>query len=81
MLESVDHNRQWYGDHQVRGVMGIGFYSGKYNGVDWDIEFKNGKWYAEVYLPKSRIGMFNSKYEAMQWVVSTIKGSSGDVNA
>jgi len=61
--------------------MGIGFYSGQHSGIDWDIEFKNGKWYAEVYLTPSRIGMFYSKHEAMRWVVTTIKGNNGGVNA
>jgi hypothetical protein len=50
----------------------MGYWSGVYNGVKWDIEFKNGKFYAEIYFTPSRITQWGSKSQAAQWIVKTI---------
>ena len=56
---------------RISGEM-MGYWSGVYNGVKWDIEFKNGKFYAEIYFTPSRITQWGSKSQAAQWIVKTI---------
>jgi hypothetical protein len=51
----------------------MGYWSGVYNGIAWDIEFKRGKFWAEVYFTPSRITAWGSRRQAADWIVKLIK--------
>lgn len=54
----------------------MGYWEGIYNGVRWDIEFKNGRFYAEIYFTPSVISAWQSRRQAADWIVKRIKERS-----
>lgn len=51
----------------------MGYWEGVYNGVKWDIEFKNGRFYAEIHFTPSVIRIWQSRRQAADWIVKRIK--------